>query len=105
MLLDISIIPQTSEELFYFVTKRIPYLCGFWRFANAYLSIGMKGEIAHAALFQMPMIVFDEGLYHEVQKEITKHGGDKRCVQLDRENFIMGFSSPVSYLENAVMFK
>ncbi len=36
MLLDISIIPQTSEELFYFVTKRIPYLCGFWRFANAY---------------------------------------------------------------------
>ena len=69
------------------------------------LSIGMKGEIAHAALFQMPMIVFDEGLYHEVQKEITKHGGDKRCVQLDRENFIMGFSSPVSYLENAVMFK
>ena len=36
MLLDISIVPQTSEELFYFVTKRIPYLCGFWRFANAY---------------------------------------------------------------------
>ena len=34
MLFDISIIPQTSEELFYFVTKRIPYLCGFWRFAN-----------------------------------------------------------------------
>jgi hypothetical protein len=31
----ISILPQTSEELFYFVTKRIPYLCGFWRFANA----------------------------------------------------------------------
>ena len=22
--------------MFYFVTKRIPYLCGFWRFANAY---------------------------------------------------------------------
>ena len=36
MLLGISILPQTSEELFYFVTKRIPYLCGFWRFANAY---------------------------------------------------------------------
>ncbi len=28
MLLDISIIPQTSEELFYFVTKRIPYYAG-----------------------------------------------------------------------------
>ena len=24
-----------GKELFYFVTKRIPYLCGFWRFANA----------------------------------------------------------------------
>lgn len=69
------------------------------------LSSGMKGEIAHAALFQMPMVVFDEGLYHEVQKEITKHGGNKRCLQLDRENDVMGFSSPVSYLENAAMFK
>ncbi len=38
MLLDISILPQTGGELFYFVTKRIPYLCGFWRFANAYKS-------------------------------------------------------------------
>ena len=45
MLLDISIIPQTSEELFYFVTKRIPYLCGFWRFANAYVEIIEEGEV------------------------------------------------------------
>ena len=44
MLLDISIIPQTSEELFYFVTKRIPYLCGFWRFANAYKCTVHKGN-------------------------------------------------------------
>lgn len=43
MLLDISIIPQTSEELFYFITKRIPYLCGFWRFANAYINLSKKG--------------------------------------------------------------
>lgn len=69
------------------------------------LSSGMKGEIAYAVLFQMPMMVFDEGLYHEVQKEITKHGGNKRFVQLDRENFAMGFSSPASYLEKAVMFR
>ena len=69
------------------------------------LSSGMKGEIAYAVLFQMPMMVFDEGLYHEVQKEITKHGGNKRFVQLDRENFVMGFSSPASYLEKAVMFR
>ena len=47
MLLDISIIPQTSEELFYFVTKRIPYLCGFWRFANAYNSYSCKELVDH----------------------------------------------------------
>ena len=69
------------------------------------LSSGMKGEIAHAARFQMPMVVFDEGMYHEVQKEIVKHGGNKRCVQLDRENAVMGLPSPVTYLENAAMFR
>ncbi len=44
MLLEISIIPQTSEELFYFVTKRIPYLCGFWRFANDYWGFLIRKE-------------------------------------------------------------
>ena len=29
--------------MFYFVTKRIPYLCGFWRFANAYCKYELKG--------------------------------------------------------------
>ena len=24
------------EEIFYFNNKKMPYLCGFWRFANAY---------------------------------------------------------------------
>ena len=65
----------------------------------------MKGEIAHAALFKMLMVVFDVGMYHKVQEEITKHGGNKCCVQLDRENYVMGFPSPVSYLEKAVMFR
>ena len=23
------------EEIFYFNNKKMPYLCGFWRFANA----------------------------------------------------------------------
>lgn len=36
MLLDNSILPQTCEALLYFIPKSIPYLCGFWRFANAY---------------------------------------------------------------------
>lgn len=30
--------------MFYFVTKRMPYLCGFWRFANAYKAILMGKE-------------------------------------------------------------
>ena len=65
----------------------------------------MKGEIAYAAWFQMPMVVFDEGLYPEVQKKIMEHGGNQQCVQLDRENYVMGFSTPVTYLENAAMFR
>ncbi len=50
LLLDISILSQTSEESFYFVTKRIPYLCGFWRFANAYIRFSMKGTKGYYSL-------------------------------------------------------
>ena len=28
--------------MFYFATKRIPYLCGVWRFANAYYTKAKK---------------------------------------------------------------
>lgn len=37
MLLDISILPQTCEELFYFIKEKSLILCGLWRFANAYM--------------------------------------------------------------------
>lgn len=37
------ILPQTSEEMFYFVTKNILYLCGFQRFENAYFYFQKKG--------------------------------------------------------------
>ena len=36
MLLDISILPQTCEELFCFNKEKSLILCGLWRFANAY---------------------------------------------------------------------
>ena len=65
----------------------------------------MRGEIAHAIRLKMPMIAFDEGIYLEVQKELTKRGCDKRKVRLDRENFLMGISAPLSYLENSAMFR
>lgn len=68
------------------------------------LSKGMRGELAHAAALHIPVLTFDEGLYLEVQKEITANGGNKKNVRLDRENFLMAFTSPVSYLEKAVLF-
>lgn len=69
------------------------------------LSNGMCGEIAKAAMLRMPIIVFDEGLYLEVQKLVTQNNGNKRTVKLDRENFPMAFTNPESYLENTAMFK
>ena len=69
------------------------------------LSNGMRGEIVKAALLRMPITVFDEGLYLEVQKLVTQNNGDKKSVKLDRENFPMAFTEPESYLENAALFK
>lgn len=69
------------------------------------LSNGMRGEIAHAALMRMPIIVFDEGLYLEVQKLVTQNSGNKKSVKLDREHFPMAFVNPESYMEKAAMFK
>ena len=69
------------------------------------LSNGMRGEIAKAALLRMPITVFDEGLYLEVQKLVTQNNGNKKSVKLDRENFPMAFTDPESYLENAALFK
>ena len=69
------------------------------------LSNGMRGEIAKAALLRMPITVFDEGLYPEVQKLVTQNNGNKKSVKLDRENFPMAFTEPESYLGNAALFK
>ena len=70
-----------------------------------YAAFGMRGEIVKAALLRMPITVFDEGLYLEVQKLVTQNNGDKKSVKLDRENFPMAFTEPESYLENAALFK
>lgn len=65
------------------------------------ISSGMRGEIAHAACLKMPAVAFDEGVYLEVQKELTKRGCDKRNVRLDRENSLMGAVQPLSYAERS----
>lgn len=66
------------------------------------LSNGMRGEIVKAALLRMPITVFDEGLYLEVQKLVTQNNGDKKSVKLDRENFPMAFTEPESYKAETV---
>ena len=33
------------EEIFYFNNKKMPYLCGLWRFANAYSVIEREGDV------------------------------------------------------------
>jgi len=32
------------EEIFYFNNKKMPYLCGFWHFANAWKFLDKKEE-------------------------------------------------------------
>ena len=39
------ILPQSSEEMFYFETKDIPYLCRLWHFANSYIIFYVRKEI------------------------------------------------------------
>ncbi len=65
------------------------------------ISSGMRGEIAHAASLKMPVVAFDEGVYLEAQKELTKRGCDKRNIRFDREESPMGLSSPLSYAERS----
>ena len=67
------------------------------------LSHGMRGEISHAISLNMPIITFDEGIYHEVQKIVTQQGGNKAIVKLDRDNFAMAFASPIRKGDHCAM--
>lgn len=69
------------------------------------ISQGMQGEIEQAVRLGISLVTFDENIYIEVRKIVTQAGGSKRSVQLDRENFPMAYTSPVSYMEKAAMFK
>ena len=65
---------------------------------------GMKDEIERAIILRMPVIVFDEGVYWEVEKIISRLGGDKRNLKLDKEHVVMAMTTPVTYMKNAEMF-
>lgn len=67
------------------------------------LSKGMRGEIAHAAALDMPILTFDRELYLEVRKLVTKHGGSKKRVRLNCEHPLMACNVPLAYLEGGDM--
>lgn len=54
------------------------------------LSKGMKGEISHAAKLGIPILTFDDDLYIQVRKLVTKAGASKHLVSMDRNHTILG---------------
>lgn len=54
------------------------------------LSKGMKGEITHAAKLGIPIKVFDDDLYVQTRKLVTKAGAGKQLVTLDRQHTVLG---------------
>lgn len=64
-----------------------------------HISGGMRAEIAHAAGLRMEIRVFDEGLYLETKKLVTKNGGDKSLVVLDRAHPLLACPYPMEEWE------
>ncbi len=58
------------------------------------ISAGMKNEIARAAALQMGIIAFDDDIYLEVKKIVTKYGGNKAFVTLNKNHPILTSSTP-----------
>ena len=54
------------------------------------LSTGMKGEISHAAKLGIPIMTFDDDLYIQVRKLVTKAGASKYLVSMDRNHTVLG---------------
>ena len=69
------------------------------------ISSGMRDEIGNAAILRMPIIVFDDMLYLEVQKLVTQRNGEKKLVKLESNHIPMSLTNPISYMEQAAMFK
>lgn len=54
------------------------------------LSKGMKGEISHATKLGIPIMTFDDDLYIQVRKLVTKTGASKHLVSMDRNHTVLG---------------
>lgn len=57
------------------------------------LSMGMKDAIIQAAKLELPMTVFDDGLYLQVRKLVTQTGASKKLVTLDRKHSVLGLGT------------
>lgn len=63
------------------------------------ISKGMHGEIVYTVSLNMPILTFDENLYLEIRKIVTRHGGNKKMVRIAREHIPMALPRPICYWE------
>lgn len=66
------------------------------------ISSGMRSEIARAAVLHMPITIFAEDLYQEVERIVMHNGGIKMQIKLDQENFMLALPDPESFDGKAV---
>lgn len=59
------------------------------------VSSGMRNEIIKAAALHMDIIVFEENVFLEVKKLVTKNGGNKSLVTFDRNHPVLALPNPI----------
>lgn len=70
-------------------------LCDILLVCGTRISSGMKGEILHAAKLGIPIVVYDESVYLEVRKLVTRTGAPKSLVSLDERHPLLGSPDPL----------
>ena len=61
---------------------------------GARISAGMRNEIIKAAALHMDILTFDDDMFIEVKKLVTKSGGSRALVSLDRNHPILASFNP-----------
>ena len=59
------------------------------------ISAGMRNEIAKAVALHMDILTFDDDMFVEVKKLVTKSGCSKALVSIDRNHPILASLNPV----------
>ena len=89
ILKDMSPYAAMSESTLYTILKRLE-MSDMLLVCGTELSKGMKGEISHAAKLGIPIMTFDDDLYIQVRKLVTKAGASKHLVSMDRNHTVLG---------------